>query len=230
MSASATPLDVERAVRERYAAAARAREAALCCPVAYDPRYLDAVPPEVLERDYGCGDPSPHVRPGDTVLDLGSGGGKIWFIAAQIAGPEGRVLGVDVNDEMLALARLRAEQPLVPDASVDFVASNCVLNLVREDGRRQLFRELHCVLREGGRIAISDIVSNEDVPAALRDDPELWSGCVSGAFREDALLRELEEVGFQGIALESWNDEPFRVLLSRIARTTLHGAKRTGSR
>src|SRR3990172_7537061 len=90
-------LEVERVVAERYAAAAREREAALCCPVAYDARYLAAIPPEVLERDYGCGDPSRHVREGDTVLDLGSGGGKICFIAAQIAGHKGHVLGVDLN-------------------------------------------------------------------------------------------------------------------------------------
>ena len=81
-----TPLDVERAVRDRYGAAATTREAELCCPIDYDPRYLEIIPEEVLERDYGCGDPSRYVRAGDTVLDLGSGGGDICFIAAQIAG------------------------------------------------------------------------------------------------------------------------------------------------
>src|SRR6266436_4873623 len=95
----------EEAVRERYSAGAHVPEAALCCPVLYDPRYLAAIPAEVLERDYGCGDPTPYVRPGDTVLDLGSGGGKVCFIAAQIVGPQGRVIGVDCNREMLALAR-----------------------------------------------------------------------------------------------------------------------------
>jgi SAM-dependent methyltransferase len=105
MTMPAAPIDSEAAVRERYAAAARVREAALCCPVDYDPRWLAAIPAEVIERDYGCGDPSRFVRAGDVVLDLGSGGGKICFIAAQIAGKEGRVIGVDVNPEMLALAR-----------------------------------------------------------------------------------------------------------------------------
>ncbi len=103
-------LEVERIVRERYATGARQREESLCCPVDYDPRYLEVIPQEVLERDYGCGDPSRHVREGDTVLDLGSGGGKIGFIAAQIAGPRGRVIGVDMNEEMLALARTAAPE------------------------------------------------------------------------------------------------------------------------
>lgn len=258
----------ERAVRERYAAAARAREASLCCPVDYDTRLLAAIPQEVIERDYGCGDPSRHVQPGDIVLDLGSGGGKICFIAAQVAGPEGRVIGVDVNPEMLALARgaaprvaekigyanvefrrariqdlaldldaldawlrlkpvhssedlaaleaeqarLRRETPLVADASVDLVVSNCVLNLVREEDKRVLIAEIFRVLRVGGRIALSDIVSDEAVPAHLKQDPELWSGCISGAFQELELLRALEDAGFHGIALSEWKAEPFAVV------------------
>jgi arsenite methyltransferase len=268
MTAAPTPLDSERAVRERYAAAARVREAALCCPVDYDARWLAAIPPEVIERDYGCGDPSRHVRPGDVVLDLGSGGGKICFIAAQMAGKEGRVIGVDVNPEMLALARgaapqvaqaigyanvefrrariqdlaldldaldawllahpvrssedvtrleaeqqrLRREAPLVADASVDLVVSNCVLNLVREEDKRALISEIFRVLRVGGRIAFSDIVSDEPVPARLKQDPDLWSGCISGAFQELELLRALEAAGFHGIALSDWKAEPFAVV------------------
>ncbi|MBK7951072.1 MAG: methyltransferase domain-containing protein [Deltaproteobacteria bacterium] len=262
------PLDAEAATRQRYAEAARVREAALCCPVDYDPRFLAAIPKEVIERDYGCGDPSRHVRPGDTVLDLGSGGGKICFIASQITGPTGRVIGVDMNDAMLALARSAApevaarighanvefrrgriqdlaldvdrleawlavnpvkrvedlasleeervriarETPLVADASVDLVVSNCVLNLVREQDKRQLLREIHRVLRPGGRIAISDIVSDEEVPEALRRDPELWSGCVSGAFQELDFLEQLEAAGFYGIAIEKWESTPFAVV------------------
>jgi len=260
--------DPEASVRDRYAAAARAREAALCCPVDYDPRYLAVIPEEVLALDYGCGDPSRFVREGDVVLDLGSGGGKICFIAAQIAGPKGRVIGVDVNDEMLALARraaprvaerlgfenvefrrgriqdlaldldrldawlernpvtssanlaaleseqarLRRDAPLLPDRSVDLVVSNCVLNLVRESDKQQLVREIFRVLKVGGRIAISDIVSDEPVPQHLKDDPALWSGCVSGAFHELDLLRQLEAAGFHGIAVEKWESEPFAVV------------------
>jgi SAM-dependent methyltransferase len=97
MSPGSSTIDPERAVRERYGAAARVREAALCCPVDYDARYLAAIPAEVIERDYGCGDPSRHVRGGDVVLDLGSGGGKICFIAAQLVGKQGRVIGVGTD-------------------------------------------------------------------------------------------------------------------------------------
>ncbi|KAA1260556.1 arsenite S-adenosylmethyltransferase [Rubripirellula obstinata] len=98
-------LNTESAVRERYSAAAGQREAELCCPVDYDAKYLKVIPDEVIERDYGCGDPSKHVRAGETVLDLGSGGGKICFIASQVVGAQGKVIGVDMNDTMLDLAR-----------------------------------------------------------------------------------------------------------------------------
>jgi len=267
-SSSEGKLDAESATRERYSAAARIREAALCCPVDYDPSLLAAIPREVIERDYGCGDPSRHVRPGDTVLDLGSGGGKICFIAAQRVGPTGRVVGVDMNDEMLALARsaaptvaenvgfanvefrrgriqdlaldfdrlgswlndhpvksledlarleeererLRRETPLVASESIDLVVSNCVLNLVREADKGQLIEEIFRVLKPGGRIALSDIVSDELVPEALKQDPELWSGCISGAFQELDLLRRLEEAGFYGIRIDEWAQEPFAVV------------------
>src|SRR5687767_5278629 len=98
-------INVEEAVKERYSAAAKAQDAALCCPVTYNQDYLKVIPKEIMERDYGCGDPSTHVRTGDTVLDLGSGAGKMCFIVSQIIGPTGRVIGVDMNDDMLALAR-----------------------------------------------------------------------------------------------------------------------------
>src|SRR5438552_3200879 len=97
--------DPEAAVRARYSEAAQQVQGALCCPNRYDPRYLEVIPAEVLERDYGCGDPTPYVRLSDVVIDLGSGGGKVCFIAAQIAGSSGRVIGVDCNLDMLALAR-----------------------------------------------------------------------------------------------------------------------------
>ncbi|HME69242.1 MAG TPA: methyltransferase domain-containing protein [Myxococcota bacterium] len=258
---------LERAVHARYTMAART-EAALCCPVSYDPRYLEVIPAEVLERDYGRGDPSRYVREGDVVLDPGSGGGKICFIAAQIAGPKGRMIGVDVNEEMLDLARhaaplvaekvrfanvefrrgriqdlalnldrldtwlaehpvrnaadlsalettreqLHRQTPLVADASIDLVVSNCVLNLVRDEDKPRLVREIFRVLKVGGRIAISDIVSDEPLPRHLKDDPKLWSGCIAGAFHELELLRELEAAGFYGIAIEKWEHEPFAVI------------------
>ncbi|RUL88023.1 methyltransferase domain-containing protein [Tautonia sociabilis] len=261
-------IDTDLAVRERYTGAARAVEPALCCPVRYDPRLLDVIPREILERDYGCGDPTPYLRRGDTVLDLGSGGGKACYIAAQLVGPEGSVIGVDCNREMLALARrhreavaerlgyanvsfrcgliqdlrldlealeeelargpvrdregwlalrsleerLRRERPLVPDGSVDCVISNCVLNLVRKDDRVRLFSEIFRVLRRGGRVAISDIVADEDVPEHLQGDPELWSGCISGAHREDLFLEALEQAGFHGIRTASRQREPWQVV------------------
>jgi SAM-dependent methyltransferase len=261
-------LVTEDAVRERYSRGATAVEPALCCPVNYDPRYLGAIPEEVIERDYGCGDPTPYVRPGETVLDLGSGGGKVCFIAAQIVGPEGRVIGVDCNAEMLALARrhaptvarrlgyhnvefrcgliqdlrldldllagelarspvsdqqgwlamrsleerLRRERPLVEDESIDCVISSCVLNLVRPGDRRGLFAEVFRVLKRHGRVAISDIVADEDIPEHLQRDYELWSGCISGAFREDLFLRAFEEAGFHGIEVVRRQKEPWRVV------------------
>ena len=106
-------LNAETAVRERYAAGAHAAEAKLCCPVDYNPQYLKVIPQEVIERDYGCGDPSKYLRSGETVLDLGSGTGKICFIAAQVVGPAGKVIGVDMTDEMLAIARTHA--PIVAE-------------------------------------------------------------------------------------------------------------------
>ena len=112
----------EAATRDRYAAAALASEAALCCPVNYDPQYLKAIPSEVIEKDYGCGDPSKHLHPGETVLDLGSGTGKICFIASQVVGPTGKVIGVDMTDDMLEVARRNA--PIVAEnighANVEF--------------------------------------------------------------------------------------------------------------
>jgi arsenite methyltransferase len=106
-------MDLNSAVQERYSAAAREHESGLCCPVGFDPALLEIIPRPVLERDYGCGDPAAHVRPGETVLDLGCGGGKVCFIAAQITGKAGRIIGVDTNDDMLALAR--SAQPEVAE-------------------------------------------------------------------------------------------------------------------
>lgn len=258
----------EASVRQRYSSAARAKEDSLCCPVTYSREYLDVIPEEILERDYGCGDPTPYARAGDTVLDLGSGGGKACYILSQVVGSDGRVVGVDCNREMLALARqyrdqvaerlgysnvefrcgliqdlaldletlareaagleisdpqdwialrqleqrLRHEQPMIVDETIDCVVSNCVLNLVRPEDRRQLFAEIFRVLRLGGRVAISDIVADEDVPEHLQDDPELWSGCISGAFREDRFLAAFEEAGFYGARIAARQAEPWRTV------------------
>ncbi len=259
---------VETAVQERYSKAAERSEAALCCPVKYDPKYLRAIPSEVIEKDYGCGDPSQWLRPGETVLDLGSGTGKIAFIASQVVGPTGKVIGIDMTDAMLEVARrnapivveavghanvefrkgriqdlqldldlleselagrplagsgaflqalaladrLRRERPMVPDASVDVVVSNCVLNLVDPRDKQGLFREIARVLRPGGRAVISDIVSDEDIPLVLQQDPTLWSGCLSGALREDQFVRAFEEAGFVGIRILERDTDPWQTV------------------
>ena len=232
-------LNVEQAVRERYSAASQQVEPALCCPVQYDSRYLQVLPAEILERDYGCGDPSRYVNAGETVLDLGSGGGKICYIASQIVGPRGRVIGVDKNEDMLALARKYQQQvgetigwhnvefhrgriqdlatdlddpekrPMIADGSIDVVLSNCVLNLVAESDRRQLFAEVFRVLKPGGRAAISDIVSDRPVPERLKQDPTLWSGCISGAYEEAAFLNAFRQAGFVTVELVARQEEPW---------------------
>lgn len=262
-------VDLEGEIRERYANGARAVEPGLCCPTAgYDPALLKLLPREIIEKDYGCGDPSRHVCEGEVVVDLGSGAGKVCYILAQKVGAEGKVIGLDFNDTMLALARkyreemagklgyrnvefrkariqdmaldldaagqwlkrhpietieqasafeahcqaLRAQSPLIADESVDVIVSNCVLNLVRSEEKAQLFREMHRVLRRGGRCVISDIVCDEDPTPAILADPKLWSGCISGAFREDRFLQMFEEAGFYGVELLSRAEEPWQVI------------------
>jgi arsenite methyltransferase len=261
-------LNVEQAVRERYAAGAQSTETALCCPVDYNPQYLAALPQEIVEKDYGCGDPSQYLQPGETVLDLGSGTGKICYIAAQVVGPTGRVIGVDMTPEMLAIAEKYRQQigdqlgfhnvefrrgriqdlkgdlrliedylrrhpiasltdlqafeavqreqqharPLVENDSVDVVVSNCVLNLVHDSDKRQLFAEIFRVLRNGGRAVISDIVADEPVPLHLKDDPELWSGCISGALQEHEFLRAFADAGFYGMEILKRDDQPWRTV------------------
>ena len=263
-----SPFDVETAVKSRFSSAAQTPEASLCCPTRYDRKLLEAIPAEVIERDYGCGNPAEYLRPGETVLDLGSGSGKICFIASQVVGHQGHVIGVDMNDDMLGLARLsasqvarrvgygnvtfrkariqdlaldqealdgylrdhpvrssedlssldaeisrlRAHEPLVSSDSVDVVVSNCVLNLVRPEDKKRLFTEIFRVLRRGGRAVISDIVSDEDVPGHLQEDAELWSGCISGALREDRFLEAFEEAGFHGVTLAARGEEPWRTV------------------
>ncbi len=260
--------NVDQVVKDRYAAGANQREAALCCPTDYDASFLKVLPQEILERDYGCGDPSAHVGAGETVLDLGSGGGKICYILSQKVGAQGKVIGVDVNDDMLSLARkyqaemaekighdnvsfrkgkiqdmtldldkaeaflkdhpitdgpslaafeaecgrLRREETLIPDNSVDVVVSNCVLNLVAPELKVQLFNEIFRVLKRGGRAVISDIVSDEPPTQRILDDPDLWSGCIAGAFVEDEFPRMFEQAGFHGIELLKREDKPWQTI------------------
>ena len=227
------PLDVERAVGARYSDAARQFEPALCCAIDYDARYLEVIPAEIIERDYGCGNPAQWVRAGETVLDLGSGGGKICYIAAQIVGARGRVIGVDINDEMLELAeKYRAQiseqlgfdnvefrrghiqnlRPIIESDSVDVVLSNCVLNLVATEQKEQLFNEMFRVVKNGGRVVISDIVSEREVPAAMRNDAALWSGCISGAYQETAFVEAFARAGFSDVEVVKRDETPWQTV------------------
>jgi arsenite methyltransferase len=261
-------MSVEAGVLARYSQGAEVVQADLCCPVDYDRELLAILPQEIIDKDYGCGDPSRYVRQGDVVLDLGSGSGKICYMAAQLVGESGSVIGVDMNDDMLALARkyqqemadkigsdrvrfvkgqiqdlaldltamnqhlaqnpvrcaedvlaLRAWQeqqrkttPLIANNSVDLVVSNCVLNLVHDSDKTQLIQEIFRVVKAGGRVAISDIVSDEPVPQHLKDDAQLWSGCISGALLETDFLQAFIDAGFVGVTIDKWDIRPWQVV------------------
>ena len=259
---------IETEVLDRYGQGAEAPQASLCCPVEYDTSYLKVIPEEIIEKDYGCGDPSKYVREGETVLDLGSGGGKICYILSQKVGGSGKVIGVDFNDKMLSLARkyqtemaekighdnvefrkgkiqdlalsldkanqwlaenpinnvnqaaayegyceqLRKNEPLVENGSIDVIVSNCVLNLVQPGEKRKLFKEMFRVLKRGGRCVISDIVCDEPPTEKILNDPELWSGCISGAFLEAEFLEMFAEAGFYGMEILERQTEPWHVI------------------
>lgn len=224
-------MEVKTVVQERYAEGAAACQDSLCCPVSYDPALLSILPAEIVEKDYGCGDPSRYVRRGDAVLDLGSGGGKIAYMAAQIVGAEGAVHGIDMTDAMLDLARRYQDEmaarlgydivqfhkgmiqdaaDLLPASSIDLVISNCVLNLVAEQDRQQLIAGLFTVLKPGGRIAIADIVCEEEVPEALKLDPVLWSGCISGAYQKHSFLDAFATAGFEDVHYDEWDDQAWQ--------------------
>ncbi|MFT5290625.1 MAG: arsenite methyltransferase [Planctomycetota bacterium] len=261
-------MDVHDVVTSRYSEGARDVVPELCCPVDYDASLLEVLPQVIIDRDYGCGDPSRFVQKGDVVVDLGSGAGKICFMASQLVGAEGKVIGIDTTADMLALsrehapaigesigwsnvefrhgliqdlaldrdalgewlksnpvsstdglvalqaeeARLRKDAPLVATESVDLVLSNCVLNLVGNEEKETMFREIHRVLKRGGRCAISDIVSDEDVPEHLQNNPELWSGCISGAMREDRFLQAFADAGLFGIEIAAYQSEPWAIV------------------
>ncbi|MGK7878296.1 MAG: methyltransferase domain-containing protein [Xenococcaceae cyanobacterium] len=267
-SSQTVAYDIESAVLERYQDGARQHQPSLCCPTDYEVKELEILPREIIEKDYGCGDPTRYVAAGETVVDLGSGAGKNCYILAQKVGGTGKVIGVDFNDEMLRLARkyqseigsklgyynvkfvkgkiqdlkldldrteawlrenpitsidelaafeaecdrLRSQQTLIPDDSVDVVISNCVFNLVRPQDKLQLFQEIYRVLKRGGRAVISDIVCDEEPTPEILNNPDLWSGCIAGAFREDTFLEMFEEAGFYGIEILKREEEPWQVI------------------
>lgn len=257
-------MDVKNSVMARYSEGAESFQVDLCCAVDYDPALMALLPAEIVEKDYGCGDPSSYVQAGDVVLDLGSGSGKICYMAAHLVGAAGQVIGVDMNDDMLVLSRKyqaemadklgedrvrfvkgqiqnltedldaidqyltnhplksvddwtefqrwQLENPMIADNSVDLVVSNCVLNLVQDSDKQQLISEIFRVLKPGGRIAISDIVSDQVVPKQLKKDSDLWSGCISGAWQEQAFLDAFAEAGFSAVNADKWQEEPWQVV------------------
>lgn len=236
-----SPTAVRDAVRERYAAAARAAgapaeddsgccgpAAASCCapsePIAIDGVFGSSLYDEdtrtaggaALAASLGCGNPTAiaELHPGETVLDLGSGAGGDVLLSARRVGPGGRAIGLDMTDEMLELARAHArdegldnvefvkgyiEDIPLPDASVDVVISNCVINLSGD--KRQVVREVARVLRPGGRLAFTDVIADEAMDDATRADMEQWTGCIAGALTEAEFRAALADAGLADVEI-----------------------------
>jgi SAM-dependent methyltransferase len=225
-------VELKEAVKEKYGAAARrvsdGSKAAGCCgtgsgcdPITsdlYDASQIGTLPVEAVIASLGCGNPTAlaELKPGETVLDLGSGGGIDVLLSARRVGPAGKAYGLDMTDDMLALARKNQaaagvenveflkgdiEQIPLPDNSVDVIISNCVINLAADKDR--VLAEAFRVLKPGGRFAVSDVVvRGEEVPAQVRRSMELWIGCVAGALEEREYRAKLASVGFTDIDVE----------------------------
>jgi SAM-dependent methyltransferase len=215
---------VHESVREHYAAKAKSDsccDSGDCCdPISqnlYPAELLQEMPADISEFTLGCGNPIAiaGLNKGETVLDLGSGGGLDCFLAAKQVGETGRAIGVDMTPEMLERARLSAARLNIPnvefrqgyleelpveDGTVDVIMSNCVVNLTPD--KFKVFREMNRVLKPGARIAISDVVSNGPVPQALRDNVEAWGACLGGALEVKEWERGLKEAGFENIRIE----------------------------
>lgn len=221
-------------VQEKYGEAARrvsAGEASSCCgasaccgadvdPITkdlYDDSQRSTLPEMAVKASLGCGNPTAlaELRPGETVLDLGSGGGIDVLLSAQRVGPSGKAYGLDITDDMLALARdnqkkagvknvefLKGEIEKVPlpDNSVDVIISNCVINLSADKDR--VLREAFRVLKPGGRFAVSDVVVRGEVPDAIRKSMLLWVGCIAGALKDYDYVAKLAKAGFESIDIE----------------------------
>lgn len=242
---------VKDVVREKYGQAAlrvKAGAGNACCggaaalddsccdPITtnlYDSAQGGEVPETALRASLGCGNPTAlaELKPGETVLDLGSGGGIDVLLSARRVGPTGKAYGLDMTDEMLALAEQNRqesgltnaeflkgeiEQIPLPDHSVDVIISNCVINLSGDKDR--VLREAFRVLRPGGRLAVSDVVVRGEVPAAIKRSMELWVGCVAGALSDAQYVAKLTDAGFEGIGIE-----PTRVYSIEDARAFLTG-------
>src|SRR6266700_974380 len=217
--------DIKETVREKYGQAALRvleGEKSGCCgdPITsqlYDEAQKRLIPEEAILASLGCGNPTAlaQLNPGEIVLDLGSGGGIDVLLSAQRVGPTGKAYGLDMTDEMLALARANQhkagvanveflkgeiERIPLPDASVDVVISNCVINLSAD--KRRVMHEAFRVLKPGGRFAVSDVVVRGDIPDAVRRSMELWVGCVAGALEEEEYKRLLAAAGFVDVGIE----------------------------
>ena len=237
--------EIKRIVKEKYAKAAL--RAGSCCepgtsrsgcdPITanlYTSGETASLPAEVVAASLGCGNPTAlaQLQPGETVLDLGSGGGIDVLLSARRVGPTGKAYGLDMTDEMLALARenqrkagvanvefLKGEMEDVPlpDGTVDVVISNCVINLTADKDR--VLAEAFRVLKPGGRFAVSDVVVRGPVPAQIRRNVELWIGCIAGALEEGEYRAKLAAAGFEAIEIE-----PTRVYRVEDAREFLDRA------
>ncbi len=216
------------AIKEKYGKAATGARTSSCCggnscdPITsnlYDASQTGALPAEAVNASLGCGNPTALIdlQPGQTVLDLGSGGGIDVLLSARRVGPAGKVYGLDMTDEMLALARenqLKAgatnveflkgeiEHIPLPDNTVDVIISNCVINLSAD--KDQVLREAFRVLKPGGRFAVSDVVVRGAVPAEIRRSVELWVGCVAGALEESEYRAKLGAAGFAEVEVDPW--------------------------
>ena len=234
---------IQQAVREKYGEIARSVGKTGCCgptacgcgdPITSDLYSADetaGLPDRAVAVSLGCGNPTAliELQPGQTVLDLGSGGGIDVLLSARRVGPSGKVYGLDMTDDMLSLARENQRKagatnveflkgtieaiPL-PDCSVDVIISNCVINLSvdKDAALREAFR----VLKPGGRFAVSDVVIRGEAPPEVRRSMELWVGCVAGALRDDDYVSKLQAAGFMDVELDPW-----RVYQIEDARTFL---------
>lgn len=228
MKANITP--THKIVQEHYSKLALSSSS--CCSgsaTIYPAELIHELPAEIGEFSLGCGNPinAAKLQPGEVVLDLGSGGGLDCFLAARRVGQAGKVIGVDMTKEMLERARENAnklgfsnvefregylESLPVEDESVDVVISNCVVNLSPD--KPQVFREIYRVLKPGGRLAISDIVTNGKLPEAIRNDAEAWGACVAGALDMRDFSDGLIETGFSQVSLQpkTYSDEILHVV------------------
>jgi arsenite methyltransferase len=224
--------NVQQAVKEKYGAIAKSvgSEGGCCGPSAcgcsdpvtanlYSEDETNGLPQEAVAVSLGCGNPTAlaELELGQTVLDLGSGGGIDVLLSAKRVGITGKVYGLDMTDEMLALARENQRKAGVenveflkgtieaiplPDDSVDVIISNCVINLSSD--KDAVFREAFRVLKPGGRLAVSDVVVRREVPSDIRKSMELWVGCIAGALEERTYVEKLEQAGFKDVSMEPW--------------------------